>query len=133
MKLPIPEGRIPSAAAVFDAEHVLFSLGVERGGRRTNAFFLLGEDGRLIAKASGSPSDGRLFASVRGKALMSGRAVCTTGEGLMSVQVDAGRLVEGTLFGDTAPYVSVGVELLPGPGGSVYAVDPKEIIHLTLA
>ncbi|MBI3182603.1 MAG: hypothetical protein HYZ28_10750 [Myxococcales bacterium] len=132
LKLSPPGGRIVEADAVFDDGHALLSLGVERDGRRTNAMVLFGEDGCLRAEASGAPADGRMFASVRGKALTGGRIVCATDEGLLSLRADGGRLVEGTLFTDTQPFVGAGVELLPGPGGSVFVVGAKEITQLTL-
>jgi hypothetical protein len=69
---------------------------------------------------------------VRGKALLGGRVVTATDEGLLALRVDSGRFVEGALFPDTKPFVASDVELFAGPGGSIYVVAAKEILELTL-
>ncbi len=133
VKLPQLEGRLVDASAVFDDQHVLFSTEVEKGGRLTGALYLVGEDGSLVAQASGPVDGTRVFASVRGRALLGGRVVCATDDGLLSLRQDTGRLVEGMLFSDTQPFVGAGVELVPGPGGSIYVVTTQEIVQLTLS
>jgi hypothetical protein len=41
-------------------------------------------------------------------------------------------LVAGRVFAQTAAFVGAGVEILPGPGGSVYVVEPHAITQLAL-
>jgi hypothetical protein len=73
-----------------------------------------------------------MLASVRGKALLGGRVVAATDDGLLALRVESRTFVEGTLFPDTQPFVSSDVELFAGPGGSIYVVAAKEILELTL-
>lgn len=133
VKLPQIDGRLVDVSAAFDDQHVLLSTEVEKDGRRQSAMFLVGADGAVVASASGPAADGRRFGGVRGKALLGGRVVCATDEGLLSLRADAGVLVEGTLFPDTQPFVGAGSELLPGPGGSIYVVSTKELVQLSLS
>jgi hypothetical protein len=131
--LPRLDGRLVDVAIAFDDRHVLFMRSAEKNGVLTNTMDLIGEDGRVIASASGDPDAVRMLADLDGKALSGGRVVCSTDQGLMSLKVDAGLLVEGTVFGDTEPFVNQGDSIIPGPGGSVYVVTTKEITQLTLA
>jgi hypothetical protein len=132
VKLPALKGRLVDAEAVFDEGHVLFSCVLERDGKETTFLWLLGADGALRAHASG-PSGERMFAGARGRALLHGRVVAATDEGLLSLSTDAGRLIEGTLFPDTQPFVSAGDELYPQSDGSLFAVGTREVVQLTLS
>lgn len=133
VKLPAIEGRMVECSAVFDEQHVLFSCLHEKDGKRTGAMFLVGSDGALIAHAAGPAEDSRMFTSTRGRALLGGRMVCATDEGLLALAVSGGRIIEGTLFTDTQPFVGAGWELIPGAGGSVYVISTQEIVQLQLA
>jgi len=132
VKLPHLKGRLVEADAVFDEAHVLLSCVLEVDGRETTFLFLFAADGTLVADASGPRSE-RMFANAHGRALLHGRVVAATDEGLLSLKVDGGRLVEGTLFADTEPFVSAGDELYPQPDGSLYAVGTREVLQLTLS
>jgi hypothetical protein len=107
-------------------------LVTEKDGKTTHAMHLVGKDGTHLAQASGSPTEHRMLASVRGKALLGGRVVTATDEGLLALRIDSGRFVESALFPDTQPFVSSDVELFAGPGGSIYVASAKEILELTL-
>ncbi|MBI4863886.1 MAG: hypothetical protein HY815_27050 [Candidatus Riflebacteria bacterium] len=134
LALPSIVGRLVDAAAVFDERHALLLLSTQSGGRETNSMVLLGEDGQVLAQAAGSPHEVRMLASIHGKALLGGRIVCTTDQGLLALKVDraAREIVEGTLFVETEPFVAQGADLCPGPGGSVYVVTAREIVHVSL-
>jgi hypothetical protein len=135
VKLPRADGRIVDAAAAFDDRHVLFSIAVEKDGRRTHAMHLVRDDGRLLASAAGAPDEVRMLANIHGKAVSGGRVVCSTDQGLLALDVDpaTGTFVEGKLFADSEAFVAAGDAILPGPGGSVYIVSTKEITQLLLA
>ncbi|MBS1153900.1 MAG: hypothetical protein H6Q89_5598 [Myxococcaceae bacterium] len=132
VKLPHLKGRLVDAEAVFDDAHVLLSYVLEVDGKETTFLWLFGADGTLRAQASG-PSSERMFAGARGRALLHGRVVAATDQGLLSLKADGGRLVEGTLFADTEPFVSAGDELYPQSDGSLYAVGTREVVQLTLS
>jgi hypothetical protein len=124
--------RLVEAWCTTDSSHALVVLVTERDGKINHAMHLVGKDGAHLAHASGSPAEHRMLASVRGKALLGGRVVTATDEGLLALRVDSGRFVEGTLFPDTQPFVSSDVELFAGSGGWVYVVAAQEILELTL-
>ena len=132
VKLQHLKGRLVDANAVFDDAHVLLSCVLELDGRETTFLFLVSADGALIAEANGPRSE-RMFANAHGRALLHGRVVAATDEGLLSLKVDGGRLVEGTLFADAEPFVSAGDELYPQPDGSLYVVGTREVVQLTLS
>ncbi len=132
VKLPHLKGHLVDAEAVFDEAHVLLSCVLEVDGKETTSLWLFAADGTLRAEGSGSSSE-RMFAGARGRALLHGRVVAATDEGLLSLKVDGGRLIEGTLFTDTEPFVSAGDELVPQTDGSLYAVGTREVVQLTLS
>ncbi|MDB4993391.1 MAG: hypothetical protein JWM74_823 [Myxococcaceae bacterium] len=124
--------RLVEAWCTTDDAHALVVLVTEKDGKTTHAMHLVSKDGAHLAQASGSPAEHRMLKSVRGKALLGGRVVTATDEGLLALRVDSGRFVEGALFPDTKPFVASDVELFAGPGGSIYVVAAKEILELTL-
>ncbi len=134
VRLPIA-GRIVELDVVFDERHALLSMHLEHAGARTAAVFLVDAAGSILGRRTGSPDESPILASCAGKALLGGRALVATDEGLLGLAIDAptGLLVEGTLFADTRPFVAAGVDLLPGPSGSVYVVTTRDITQLELA
>ena len=75
-----------------------------------------------------------MLTSIRGKALAGGKILCATDGGLLTLKLDQAsrEIVDGTLFTDTEPFVSADVDILAGPGGSIYVVTTKQIVQLTL-
>ncbi len=136
VSLPPLQGRLIDAGCAFDdgGEQVLFSVATEKDGVRTHAVSLIGEDGSLLARREGAPDSDRVVASIRGKALVAGRPLTLTDDGLLSLNVDRAnaRLQEGTLFPDTRPFVSVDARLLAAPGGAAIVVAPGAITQLSL-
>jgi hypothetical protein len=123
------QGRIVEADCVFDERHALLTVLVEKDGQRLGYLWLLGADGQVLANAEGT---GRMFARARGKALLRGHAVCSTDEGLLSLKVESGRLIEGTLFTDCEPFVSAGDELVPQADGALFVIGARDITQLSL-
>ncbi|MBL8953912.1 MAG: hypothetical protein JNK82_24255 [Myxococcaceae bacterium] len=117
-------GRLVEAACVFDDGHALLSAVTEHDGRESHELWLFNAAGQRLATGA---------ARSRHHALLAGRVVCATDAGLMSLKLDGGVLVEGTLFTDTEPFVSAGDELLPQPDGSLLVVGTKEILQLSLS
>lgn len=118
------KGRLVDAGCVFDEQHALLSAVTEHNGRETSELWLFNASGQLLASGPGRG---------HGRALLAGRVVCATDEGLLSMKIDSGVLVEGTLFTDTEPFVGASDELLPQPDGSLIVVSPKEIVQLSLS
>jgi hypothetical protein len=135
VKLPPIDGHLVDASAVFDASHVLFSCVFEKQGRSIARMFLIHRSGAVLGRLEGSPDGHRLLASTRGRCVRDGRMLLVTDDGLLSLALDraTGLIVEGTLFEDTEPFVASGMDLLPGPNGSVYVVGTNEITELVLA
>jgi hypothetical protein len=73
-----------------------------------------------------------MFGAVRGFALAHGRVLAPTRLGVMALEIDRGRLVEGAAFPDTREWVDETVELLPGPGGSLIVVQPQALVRIRL-
>ncbi len=92
-----------------------------RGTRDRLRCYLFDASGKRLAQASG-PASERMFQSPRSRALMAGRVVCATDDGLLSLCVDRASCVEGRLFVDTQSFVGAGDELLAQPDGSLYVV-----------
>jgi hypothetical protein len=124
-------GRLVDADCVFDEQHALLSLVTEREGQTRGGLYLFDAKARLVARAEGQ--GGRLFSTARGRAVLNGRVVACTDEGLLALGNDAGVLVERTLFSDTREFVGANDVLLPQPDGSLVVVGPKEITQLSLS
>jgi hypothetical protein len=118
------QGRVVDADAVFDDRHALLSVTVDVNGRDQVKRWLFDEHGVLHAAST----DG-----VAGHAaLLAGRVVLATDQGLMALKIEQGVLLERAVFTDTQPFVSAGDELLPTPDGSLYVVGARDIVQLTL-
>ncbi len=117
-------GRLVEASCVFDDGHALLSAVTEHDGRESHELWLFNAAGQRVATGASRSQH---------HALLSGRVVCATDAGLLSLRPDSGVLVEGTLFTDTEPFVGAGDELLPQPDGSLVVVGTKEIVQLSLS
>jgi hypothetical protein len=87
--------------------------------------WLVSEDGQVLATSTS--------ARAGNAALLGGRVVLATDDGLVALKVDSGLLVEAACFSDTQPFVSAQDELLAQSDGSLVVVTPKELIHLSLS
>ncbi|MBX7100287.1 MAG: hypothetical protein K1X89_21400 [Myxococcaceae bacterium] len=129
--LPHLEGKVVDAAVAFDARHALFSVRTALDGRETVARFLIDEHGAVLAQASGQ--SGRRFEACSGAAVLGGRVVLATSDGLLLLKAEAGQLVEGTLFPDAAELAAATDTLFPQPDGALWVVGPRELDHLQLS
>ncbi len=120
----LERGRLVEASCVFDDGHALLSATWEQDGRETSELWLFNAAGQLLGSGEGHG---------RGRALLGGRVVCATDQGLLSLKNDGGVLVQGTLFTDTEPFVGAGDELLAQPDGSLVVVGHQEIVQLSLS
>jgi hypothetical protein len=118
-------GRLIDATASFDARHALLSVTTELHGHDVVRRWLIAEDGAVIA----SCSNGRAGHA----ALLGGRVLLGSDEGLVALKADSGVLVEAACFTDTQPFLSAQDELLPMSDGSVVVVTSKELVHLSLS
>jgi len=118
-------GRVVAADAVFDARHALLTVVAELDGRDVVHRWLLAEDGALLARSEG----GRAGHA----ALLGGRVVIGSDDGLVALKLDSGVLVEAACFADTQPFVSAQDELLPQSDGSLVVVTSKELVQLSLS
>lgn len=131
--LPPIEGRLVDWSAVFDDAHVLVTFVTESSGRVVHAAHLVDASGVVVASERGAPESSAILASTTGKCLANGAVLCATEDGLVLVRADrsARAFVAVRVFTDAKDFVSSDHDLLLGPGGSIYAVAPDEIIHLS--
>ncbi|MBL8940335.1 MAG: hypothetical protein JNM69_37660 [Archangium sp.] len=119
------KGRVVAAEAVFDAKHALLSVTAELDGKDLVHRWLIAEDGAVLGTSmSGRAGHG---------ALLGGRVVLGTDDGLVAMKVDSGVLVEAACFSDTQPFVSAQDEVLPQSDGSLVVVTSKELVQLSLS
>lgn len=119
------KGRVVAAEAVFDAKHALLSVTAELDGKDLVHRWLIAEDGAVL----GASTSGRIGHA----ALLGGRVVLGTDDGLVAMKLDSGVLVEAACFSDTQPFVSAQDELLPQSDGSLVVVTSKELVQLSLS
>ena len=118
-------GRLISAQAAFDATHAVLSVVTESNGRDVVQRWLLSENGEVLGSCvGGRPGHA---------ALLGGRVLIGSDEGLVALKLDSGVLVEAACFSDTQPFVSAQDELLPQSDGSVVVVTLKELVQLSLS
>jgi hypothetical protein len=118
-------GRVISAHAAFDSSHALLTVTIESAGRDVVQRWLVSESGEVLAHHR----DGRPGHA----ALLGGRVVVGSDEGLVSFSVSSGVLVEATCFTDTQPFVSSQDELLPQSDGSLVVVGARDVMQLSLS
>ncbi|MBI1945763.1 MAG: hypothetical protein HYS27_08710 [Deltaproteobacteria bacterium] len=127
-------GTLVDLAVSFGADgKLLLGVAVDDNGARRHALALVDKDGHTLAHASGAPDAAPMFGTIRGFALAHGRVLAPTRQGVMVLDVDGGRLVEGASFPDTREWVDETTELLPGPGGSLVVVQPQALVKIRLA
>jgi hypothetical protein len=117
-------GRLVEASCVFDDGHALLSAVTEQNGRDVSGLWLFDTHGQLLAHGEGRG---------RGRALLAGRVVCATDEGLLSLKNDSGVLVDGMHFPDSAEFVGADDSLLAQPDGSLVVADTQTIVQLSLS
>jgi hypothetical protein len=128
-------GRIVDASCVFEAgsgERLLLGLASELGGRRQHALFLLDHRGALLGSRCGHPDEEPFLASIRGKALAAGRVLSSSDEGLQLLGIRDGQLGVERQFVDTKPFLDAETRLLPGPNGTLYLHNYRELVQLAL-
>lgn len=138
--IPSPRGKLVDLDATFDVHGGGVLVGMafdeEANGavRRKHALTLLDARGARVASIEGSPDGDPILENIRGKALVDGRLLAATREGVCLIDVDAksGRLSAGSVFADTRPFVDATVELLPAPGGQLFVVSTTAITRLRL-
>ncbi len=118
-------GRVVSADAVFDARYGLLSVTAEVNGKDVVHRWLISEDGAVVATSVGGRSGHA--------ALLGGRVVIGSDDGLLAMKLDSGVLVEAACFADTQPFVSAQDELLPQSDGSLVVVTSKDLVQLSLS
>jgi len=129
--LPPVDGRVLDRSVAFDGADVLLGLETEHQGRRRSALHLI-RGGAVVASREGEPDLDPALHTVRGRALRRGRVVLATDDGLLVLAPRGDRLVDIAAFPDVEPFVDAETALLPGSGGSLFAVTPREITHITL-
>lgn len=134
--LPPIEGRLVDWSAVFDDAHVLVTFVTESSGRIVHAAHLVDANGVVVASERGareSSAPSAIIASTTGKCLANGAVLCATDDGLVLVRADraARAFVSARVFSDAKDLVSADLDLLLGPGGSVYVASPDEIVLLS--
>lgn len=127
-------GTLVDLAVSFGADgRMLLGLATDEGGRRRHALVLIDAQGRTVAHLAGAPDDAPALGTIRGFALAHGRVLAPTRAGAMMLDVDRGRLCEGTSFPDTREWIDETTELLPGPGGSLVVVHSQALVKIRLA
>lgn len=126
VRLPSLPPHLIEAAVVFGEDRILFSISAESGGRMV----LLDGRGKILGTLEGSH---RALEHARGKWVRGDQIFAATDAGVVVLAPDgAGRLMETAIFTDTEPFVRAGDELLPGPNGSLYVKNEREIRQLVL-
>lgn len=133
--LPHLEGRLVGWDCVFDEAHALVSVATERGGHVVHEAHLVDARGEIVASERGTSSP--MLDAVSGKCLSGGAIVVAGQRKLTLVRPHRKtRTFEAIRTFDSPLSLAEGThsaELLVGPGGSLYALAPDELCHLSFA
>lgn len=126
--LPHLEGRLVAWDCVFDEAHALVSVATERAGHVVHEAHLVDARGEVVASERGTSSP--VLDGVTGKCLSGGAIVVSSAQKLTLVRANRmTRTFEAVRTFDS-PLTDC-AELLVGPGGSLYALAPDELCHLS--
>jgi hypothetical protein len=132
VQLPAFDGRVIDLSCTFDARHALLAIATEHRGRYTTSLHLIADDGRVLASRAGDPLTDPILASVRGKAVLDGRVVCATDDGLVALRPNgAGGFDEVARFSTAREHAAPDDTLIALPGGELLAVAPHQILRLS--
>jgi hypothetical protein len=127
VRLPPLPLHVIETAAVFAEDRILFSVTARDGGRMV----LLDGRGKILGTLEGQH---RALENARGKWVKQNQIFVATDAGVVVLEPDpkSGHLAETAVFADTEPFVCATDELLPGPNGSLYVKNEREIRQLVL-
>jgi len=150
ISLPIKriDGKLKGAECYFDSatSNILLMLSIEKAGKNGvmklwNTMTVLRTDGTVKSHLECWAEDYPFMMEIRGKVIHGGIIYSTTDQGIMTVTPESsahgpGSFSKGTIFVDTANFISLNDEILPASGLdpsalSLYVVSNDEIKHLT--
>lgn len=125
--LPPLEGRLVAWDCVFDEAHVLVSTTTERGGRVVHEAHLVDARGEVVASERGANG---VLDGMSGKCISGGAIVAASPQKLALVRPNRKTRAFEAIRTFDSPFTDI-AELLVGPGGSLYALAPDELCHLS--
>ena len=127
---PLP-GQLVSAACAFAEERCWVFLRLQHAGQEYVQVLVVRADGTVEASERLRADEAEWLAGVNG-ACATGRMLwAPTDEGLVRVEVDAGRIAKTRTFPDTEPFLDANSRLLLAPDG-LYVVREKTISRLVV-
>ncbi len=131
LKLPPLPGQWVQAHCVFSNERCWFSVARQHKGKVLTDILVFGEDGIVEAQEHLVSDQNEWCASLAGACAVGSMLLVPTDEGLVRVEVVAGRIVKTRSFPDTEPYMDSASRLMAAPRG-LYVVSLDSILHVTM-
>lgn len=117
------EGKLDALDASFGGAHALVTARLSLNGVERVRRWLVDAQGQVLAHGDGRPGAG---------AVLQGRAVVASDDGLLALQADSGHLVEKALFHDARELVAPTDVLFPQPDGALVVVGARTVDVLSL-
>ena len=130
LRIPL-SGQLVDATCIFGMDRAWLFIAAQEGAELVHRAFVVRPTGDIEATAEAKAGDGSWLSSLRGKAASGQWLFAVSDEGLVRLEVDAGRIVATSEFPDTEPFVTEGSRILAGADG-IYVVERNEIQRLSI-
>jgi hypothetical protein len=131
--VPRVTGQLLDAKCFFSKNRCWLLMTISEGSRTVNRCVCISDHGVVLGTAEAEDGDTSWLGNIRGKVASKVGLLSASGEGLVMVIVNDGRLDVSAHFGDTEDFIHPGCGLQPGQGGSLFVVDRQRVSLLTFS
>ena len=132
LKMPNVKGQMIDATCVFTKDLAWVYIAYQSGGETLHQCTLVKQTGEIVATEEARSADNRWISSVRFGCAAGNFLFVPTDEGIIRIEPNTGKLIEGKIFPDTEPFVNSNDHLHVLSDG-IYVVSNKEITKIKIA
>jgi len=131
VKITPVRGQLIDSTCVFTGSRAWFFTAEKIGSKVVNRVQVVKKNGEIEAMAEADSGDGSWLGRIRGKLPVGNFVLSSTDQGMVRVEISAGKIVQTKEFPDTEPYLDENSFLLPSESG-VLVIRKHEVIKLSI-